>query len=40
MESKEELLQELSDAIVSCKKDRVIDAVNKAKEVMEPSEII
>ena len=40
MASKEELLQELSESIVSCKKDRVIDAVNKAKEVMEPSEII
>src|SRR5512145_2455367 len=40
MASKEELLQELSDAIISCKKDRVIAAVEKAKETMEPAEII
>jgi dimethylamine corrinoid protein len=40
MASKEELIQELSDAIISCKKDRVIAAVEKAKEVMEPAEII
>jgi dimethylamine corrinoid protein len=40
MASKEEMIQELSEAIVSCKKERVIEAVNKAKEVMEPSEII
>ncbi|AKB19410.1 MULTISPECIES: dimethylamine corrinoid protein MtbC [unclassified Methanosarcina] len=40
MASKEELLQELSDAIISCKKDRVIEAVEKAKGVMEPAEII
>ncbi|AKB26017.1 Dimethylamine methyltransferase corrinoid protein [Methanosarcina sp. MTP4] len=40
MASKEELIQELSDAIISCKKDRVLEAVEKAKGVMEPSEII
>ena len=40
MATKEELIQELSDAVVSCKKDAVIAAVEKAKEVMEPSEII
>ena len=38
--SNEELLQELSDAIVSCKKDAVLAAVEKAKGVLEPSEII
>jgi dimethylamine corrinoid protein len=38
--SNEELLQELSDAIVSCKKDAVLAAVEKAKGVIEPSEII
>ena len=32
MASKEELIQELSDAIISCKKDRVLEAVDKAKE--------
>jgi dimethylamine corrinoid protein len=40
MASKEELIQELSDAIISCKKDAVLAAVEKAKEVMEPAEII
>ena len=40
MASKEELLQELSDAIISCKKDRVIAAVEKARGTIEPSEII
>ena len=40
MASKEELIQELSDAVISCKKDRVIAAVEKAKEVIEPAEII
>ncbi|MDI9394961.1 MAG: dimethylamine corrinoid protein MtbC [Euryarchaeota archaeon] len=38
--SKEELLQELSDAIISCKKDVVLAAVEKAKGVMDPAEII
>ncbi|WP_440954331.1 dimethylamine corrinoid protein MtbC [Methanosarcina sp. Mfa9] len=38
--SNEELLQELSDAIVSCKKDAVLAAVEKAKGVIEPSDII
>jgi dimethylamine corrinoid protein len=40
MATKEELIQELSDAVISCKKDAVLAAVEKAKEVMEPSEII
>jgi dimethylamine corrinoid protein len=40
MASKEELIQELSDAVISCKKDRVLEAVEKAKGVMEPAEII
>ena len=40
MESKEELLHELSDAIISCKKDRVLAAVEKARKTMEPAEII
>lgn len=40
MATKEELIQELSDAVISCKKDAVLAAVAKAKEVMEPSEII
>ncbi len=40
MANKEELIQELSDAIISCKKDAVLAAVEKAKEVMEPAEII
>ncbi len=40
MASKEELIQELSDAIISCKKDAVLAAVEKAKGVMEPAEII
>ncbi|AKB71677.1 dimethylamine corrinoid protein MtbC [Methanosarcina mazei] len=40
MTSKEELLQELSEAIISCKKDAVLAAVEKAKQVMEPAEII
>ncbi|MDD4331167.1 MAG: B12-binding domain-containing protein [Methanosarcinaceae archaeon] len=40
MGSKEELLSELSAAIVSCKKDSVIAAVEKAKGKLEPSEII
>jgi len=40
MASKEELLQELSDAIVSCKKDNVIAAVEKAKGEIDPAEII
>jgi dimethylamine corrinoid protein len=40
MANKEELIQELSDAIISCKKDVVLAAVEKAKEVMEPAEII
>ncbi|BBL65342.1 MULTISPECIES: dimethylamine corrinoid protein MtbC [Methanosarcina] len=40
MTSEEELLQELSEAIISCKKDAVLAAVEKAKQVMEPAEII
>ncbi len=40
MTSKEELLQELSEAIISCKKDAVLAAVENAKQVMEPAEII
>jgi len=40
MASKEELIQELSDAVISCKKERVLEAVEKAKGVMEPAEII
>ncbi|MCS3924727.1 dimethylamine corrinoid protein MtbC [Methanosalsum natronophilum] len=39
--SKEELAKELSDAIISCKKDNVIAAVEKARDAgMEPTEII
>ncbi|AEH60471.1 methyltransferase cognate corrinoid protein [Methanosalsum zhilinae DSM 4017] len=39
--SKEELIKELSDAIISCKKDNVLAAVEKAKDAgMEPAEII
>jgi dimethylamine corrinoid protein len=34
------LLQELADAIISCKKDAVLAAVEKAKGELEPSEII
>jgi len=40
MATKEELIQELSDAVISCKKDAVLAAVEKAKKVMEPAEII
>lgn len=40
MATKEELIQELSDSIISCKKDAVLAAVEKAKQVMEPAEII
>ncbi|AKB28741.1 Dimethylamine methyltransferase corrinoid protein [Methanosarcina siciliae C2J] len=40
MATKEELIQELSDTVISCKKDAVLAAVEKAKQVMEPSEII
>jgi dimethylamine corrinoid protein len=40
MATKEELIQELSSAVISCKKDAVIAAVEKAKSVLEPSEII
>jgi len=36
----EELLQELSDAIISCKKDAVLAAVEKAKSEIPASEII
>ncbi|RXA20593.1 dimethylamine corrinoid protein 3 [Methanosarcina sp. MSH10X1] len=38
--SKEELFQELAGAVVSCKKDAVLAAVEKAKGELEPSEII
>jgi len=38
--SNEELLQELSDAIVSCKKDNVLAAVEKAKGQIAPDVII
>ncbi|MDD2439525.1 MAG: B12-binding domain-containing protein [Methanosarcinaceae archaeon] len=38
--SNEELLQELSDAIVSCKKDKVLAAVEKAKGQLDPTVII
>ena len=34
MATKEELIQELSDAVISCKKDAVLAAVEKAKKVM------
>ena len=40
MASKEEMIHELTDAVISCKKDAVLAAVEKAKKVMEPSEII
>ena len=40
MTSEEELLQELSEAIISCKKDAVLAAVEKAKQIMKPAEII
>ena len=40
MATKEELIQELSDAVISCKRDAVLAAVEKAKQVMEPAEII
>jgi len=40
MATKEELIQELSDAVISCKRDAVIAAVEKAKLVLEPAEII
>ena len=40
MASKEEMIHELTDAVISCKKDTVLAAVEKAKKVMEPSEII
>jgi len=40
MATKEELIQELSGAVISCKKDAVLAAVEKAKQVMEPAEII
>jgi corrinoid protein of di/trimethylamine methyltransferase len=40
MATKEELIQELSSAVISCKRDAVIAAVEKAKSVLEPSEII
>ncbi|MGA9188451.1 MAG: dimethylamine corrinoid protein MtbC [Methanosarcina sp.] len=40
MISKEELLQELAGAVISCKKDAVLAAVEKAKGELEPSEII
>ena len=40
MATNEELIQELSDAVISCKRDAVLAAVEKAKKVMEPSEII
>lgn len=40
MATKEEFIQELSEAVVSCKKDAVLAAVEKAKEIMEPAEII
>ena len=40
MATKEEFIQELSDAVISCKKDAVLAAVEKAKPVMDPTEII
>ncbi|MDD3041453.1 MAG: B12-binding domain-containing protein [Methanosarcinaceae archaeon] len=40
MANKEELFKELSDAIISCKKDNVLAAVEKAKDELDPSEII
>jgi dimethylamine corrinoid protein len=40
MATKEELIQELSGSVISCKKDAVLAAVEKAKQVMEPAEII
>ena len=38
--SKEEMFKELADAIISCKKDEVVAAVNKAKGQYCPAEII
>jgi dimethylamine corrinoid protein len=39
--SKEEVLKELADAVISCKKDAVLAAVDKAKgEKIDPSEMI
>ncbi|MGB3908216.1 MAG: dimethylamine corrinoid protein 3, partial [Methanomethylovorans sp.] len=39
--SKEEMFKELADAIISCKKDEVVAAVNKAKgQGIAPAEII
>ncbi|MGD9779996.1 B12-binding domain-containing protein, partial [Methanomethylovorans sp.] len=39
--SKEEMFKELADAIISCKKDVVVAAVNKAKgQGIAPAEII
>ena len=40
MATREELIQELSEAVISCKKDAVLAAVEKAKKVMKPAEII
>ncbi len=40
MATKEELIQELSASVVSCKKDAVLAAVDKAKDVLDPSDII
>ncbi|WP_410509928.1 dimethylamine corrinoid protein MtbC [Methanosarcina hadiensis] len=40
MATKEEVIHELSDAVISCKKDAVLAAVEKAKQIMEPAEII
>ncbi|NLO31417.1 MAG: dimethylamine corrinoid protein 3, partial [Methanosarcina mazei] len=40
MTSEEELLQELSEAIIACKKDAVLGAVEKANQDMEPADII
>ena len=40
MAEREALLKEISDAIISCKKDNVTDAVNKARGDLEASDII
>jgi dimethylamine corrinoid protein len=40
MADTEVLLSEVADAVISCKKDKVIEAVEKAKTVLPPEEII
>ncbi|MCQ1534401.1 dimethylamine corrinoid protein 3 [Methanosarcina sp. KYL-1] len=38
--TKDELFSELSNAVISCKKDKVLEAVEKARRELDPSEII